>query len=379
MAIAGYSRTARRADNDRYYGRWHGSDISFNRIYKGRRLTDEECRTLCDGGLLTINVSHSGLSGYEMKVGLDGYEYVDSMGSKQIMVTIKPRERDFDMVNRKVKTQFEEERKASAAKSGSIGIPRDDCVDYFSDNDDSCVAAMLQSEQSKPILIKTDEVVSTAFGDVPVYELHFPFGLNADSASVSSVDEIDVDEGADDTDSYYDLDSSGFDMNMDRDDGLDEQTETNGEIDDGDLFDEEPQVYNYLYYGNDDMDDIDDMDDMYDDDYDDDNGNSNDGNDDDGDGSSFVNTFGNAVADDDNAVMSVDDAIKGVASELAFMNEIGMTGVEPEVANAFDRDIVAYMGDGLNEDLPDDYYEDMSNRDGNDGYPEDGDDGGSGE
>lgn len=181
--VTRYSQLGRNTltNDDRYVGVWRGEEVTFNRIYKGRRLTDDECARLCRGETLTVKASHSGLSEYEMTVGLDGREFIDSRGRRQIMVTIKPVSRDFDMVSR--------------VKDAEFSHPRPDRMDYFSNDDDARIAAMLSYEMPRPDVVPTRETISTDFGKMPVYKVYFPVHVNGqESAGVS--DELVVENDA---------------------------------------------------------------------------------------------------------------------------------------------------------------------------------------
>ena len=153
-----YSRLgADRKESDRYEGVWHGEWISFNRVYKGRRLTDEECRTLCSGGKLRFIKQNQGLSECELTIALEGREFFDSQGHRQIMVTIKPVNRSFDMVT---------------GSDDGFDVQRADRLDYFSDDDDARVAAMLLYHPYDRIsMTPTGKSLDTLKGNVPVYKV----------------------------------------------------------------------------------------------------------------------------------------------------------------------------------------------------------------
>lgn len=70
------------ADKEYWEGQWNGRQVRFNRSFRGKRLTDEECRRLCDGetidipGLVAKSGSKYGVRGKLADLEYNGKKYV---------------------------------------------------------------------------------------------------------------------------------------------------------------------------------------------------------------------------------------------------------------------------------------------------------------
>lgn len=64
------------SDKEYFEGTWNGKAVKFNRVFRGHRLTDDECRRLCDGEEIEITglKAKSG-SDYGVRAGLNNLEY----------------------------------------------------------------------------------------------------------------------------------------------------------------------------------------------------------------------------------------------------------------------------------------------------------------
>lgn len=71
---------------ERYQGVWNGKNVSFKRVFSGRRFNDEECEKLCQGTTLEVT-DLTGRSGntYAARVALDNCEW---NGNKYIGIKV---------------------------------------------------------------------------------------------------------------------------------------------------------------------------------------------------------------------------------------------------------------------------------------------------
>lgn len=77
---------------ERYSGLWNGKDITFKREWGGHRFTDEECKALCNGGIITITAkTKSGeyfdCKGYLAEQTYKGKQYVGFMKLEELEPT----------------------------------------------------------------------------------------------------------------------------------------------------------------------------------------------------------------------------------------------------------------------------------------------------
>lgn len=71
---------------DRYHGIWNDQPVSFNRMWRGHRLTDDECTRLCAGEVIEIRGLKSVKTGKEYGVKAHLAECVSSSGNEYIGV-----------------------------------------------------------------------------------------------------------------------------------------------------------------------------------------------------------------------------------------------------------------------------------------------------
>lgn len=60
---------------ERYSGEWKGRNVSFKRVFRGRRLSDAECKKLCDGMEIEIRDLEGKSGKYSIVAALDNLEY----------------------------------------------------------------------------------------------------------------------------------------------------------------------------------------------------------------------------------------------------------------------------------------------------------------
>ena len=70
------------AEKEYFEGTWQGRQVKFNRTFRGKRLTDDECRRLCSGeiieidGLVAKNGNKYGVTGQLADLEYNGHPYV---------------------------------------------------------------------------------------------------------------------------------------------------------------------------------------------------------------------------------------------------------------------------------------------------------------
>lgn len=161
-------RPAGTARVERYSGRWNGRDVSFDRVFRGRRFTDEECQALCDGELIEIH----NINGNGLVYGVSGGLKESALGVVFKTVDTLLNNPDYNFSNRQ-RRYMDNRRTVNADSESSIDLPDGadlvlGVLDEFSDDDDSRIAAVIAGDlmQDMPEIRRTDYIVGEK---LPVY------------------------------------------------------------------------------------------------------------------------------------------------------------------------------------------------------------------
>lgn len=157
-----------------YHGRWNGRNVSFDRIFRGRRFTDAECQALCDGELIEVHNIGDGHIAYGVLGGLK--ESIICSGEvvfKTIDTLINNPNYDFS----RRKRRFMDDRGVDLSSGGIKDIDSTEqmsmdlisgTLDSFSNDDDARLAAVIAGNliQDVPAVEPIDYIINE---DVPVY------------------------------------------------------------------------------------------------------------------------------------------------------------------------------------------------------------------
>lgn len=154
---------------ERWKGVWNGESVEFDRVFRGHRFTDDECKRLCNGEEISVKVSRDGISGYDVVGSLEENIY-HGMVRDFRTISFKPRQKvfgtDFSRVNVSMGSDADRSDKSDVSKLISDAVFS--FVDGFSDEVDSETIAMVAA----PVLPELKRVakVKDVIGDRGIME-----------------------------------------------------------------------------------------------------------------------------------------------------------------------------------------------------------------
>lgn len=158
-------------DADQYTGIYEQEKVTFSRMFRGRRLTDDECEALCDGLVVTLQGLSRVSGGRTISYGVRVYlECKSTKGVLTTFRTVTVRTKDtllYDPDYTFSRAKCEEENRALSHPKEpytSTGTVLCQEIDGYTDEDDAMLAAMIAAPDL-PLIQRVD----TGVGQIPVF------------------------------------------------------------------------------------------------------------------------------------------------------------------------------------------------------------------